>query len=293
MSYAPYETLITPARARPELWRVVTGFILALAIYFFLTIGYGITLDQITGSQGTFLEMVEGTTPAQTMGFLLTFAFMIAGTLTAVSILHTRGLPSLLGPIRYFARDGMRTLAALITLQIVVSVLPPWGDIDGLTPNLELSTWFILLPISLVLLLVQVSAEELLFRGYLQSQLAARFASPAVWIVFPSALFGVLHYSPEDFGSVAWLIALWATAFGVFAADLTARTGTLGPAIAFHLVNNVSALLFISLAGPLSGLALYTLQIDITDPEVLMPLLWVDAAMMLTSWLAIRIALRV
>lgn len=292
MSYAPYESLIRPARATPEVWRVAVGLVLALAVYFFLTIGYGVTLDQITGSPGTFMQMIDGATPAQTMGFLLTFSFMIAGTLTAAILLHRRGLLSLLGPFRFFSRDLLRTLAALVALYAVVALLPPY-DTVGLMPNLSGSTWLILLPISLLLVLIQVSAEEILFRGYLQSQLAARFASPAVWIVLPSALFGVLHYSPEDYGSVAWLIALWATAFGVFAADLTARTGTLGPAIAFHLINNVSALLIISLSGPLSGLSLYTIDIDIADPAVFMPLLWVDAAMMVTSWVAVRLALRV
>lgn len=292
MSYAPYETLITPARAKPELWRVGAGLILALVVYFFLTLGYGITIDQITGNPTTFMSMVSGTTPAQTMGFLLTFAFMIAGTLCAASMLHGRGLPSLLGPARYLVRDSARAMAALIALYGVIALLPPYG-MNGLTANLDVSTWLILLPLSLILVLIQVSAEEILFRGYLQSQLAARFASPAIWIVLPSALFGVLHYSPEDYGETAWLIALWATAFGVFAADLTARTGTLGPAIALHFVNNVSALLLTALAGPLSGLALYTLEIDVADPQVLMPLLWVDAAMMVVSWIAIRVALRV
>lgn len=272
---------------------MATGLILALAIYFFLTIGYGMTLDQITGNPNTFFTMIEGTRPAHTMGFLLTFAFMIAGTLTAASMLHGRGLPSLVGPTRFALRDGAITLGALVGLYVVVTVLPPYGEMEGLTPNLPFSTWFILLPFSLALIFIQVSAEELLFRGYLQSQLAARFASPAIWIVVPSALFGVLHYSPEDHGNVAWLVALWATAFGVFAADLTARTGTLGPAISFHLVNNVSALLFTSIAGPLSGLSLYTLEINIADTGSLVPLLMVDAAMMITSWFAVRLALRV
>ncbi len=46
--------------------------------------------------------------------------------------------------------------------------------------------------------------EELVFRGYLQSQLAARFRSPLVWIVLPS-----LMQSPklllllEDFSNAA------------------------------------------------------------------------------------------
>ncbi|MEL7211480.1 MAG: CPBP family intramembrane glutamic endopeptidase [Pseudomonadota bacterium] len=292
MRYAPYETLITPARAKPELWRVATGTLLALAIYVMLLMSYGLTVDRMSGTPDTFVGMIDGSGPADTIGFLVTFIFMIAGTLTAAILLHGRGLLSLLGPLPYFARDGLRAIGALVALYIVVSLLPPYA-MPGLTPNLAVSTWLLLLPISLTLVLIQVSAEEIFFRGYLQSQLAARFSSPMIWIVLPSILFGALHYSPADYGNAAWLVAIWATAFGMFAADLTARTGTLAPAIALHFVNNVSALLFLSLDGPLSGLALYTLQIDVNDPQVLMPLLWVDATMMLVSWIAVRLALRV
>ncbi len=292
MRYAPYETLITPARARPELWRIAAGVIVALVVYVLLLMSYGLSIDRISGAPDTFVEMIDGSSPADTMGFLLTFLFMIAGTLTAAILLHGRGLLSLLGPLPYFARDGLRAMAALIALYAVVTLLPPYV-MEDLTPNLEVSAWLILLPISLTLVLIQVSAEEIFFRGYLQSQLAARFASPVIWIVLPSVLFGALHYSSADYGDAAWLVALWATAFGIFAADLTARTGTLGPAIALHFVNNVSALLFMSLDGPLSGLALYTLQIDVNDPQVIMPLLWVDATMMVVSWIAVRLALRV
>ena len=266
--------------------------ILALVLYFLLTVVYGFVLSQASGNAIAFIDLIDVTNPAQTMGFLLTFVFMIAGTLTASILLQGRGLLSLLGPLPYVIRDSARALAALVLLYGVVTLLPPYG-LGDLQPNLAVPTWLILLPISLILVLIQVSAEELFFRGYLQSQLAARFAHPAVWIVLPSVLFGALHYSPADHGDSAWLIALWATVFGIFAADLTARTGTLGPAIVLHFVNNVSALLFISLDGPLSGLALYTLEADMTDASVLMPLLWVDAAMMGVSWIAVRLALRV
>jgi hypothetical protein len=80
--------------------------------------------------------------------------------------------------------------------------------------------------------------------------------------------------------------------FGVLAADLTARAGTLGPAIALHFFNNIIALLFISLPDSLSSLALYVLPYDMSDTDVLRQWLLVDFAVMIVGWLAARLALR-
>jgi hypothetical protein len=89
------------------------------------------------------------------------------------------------------------------------------------------------------------------------------------------------------------MIALWAAFFGVLAADLTARSGSLGAALGFHMANNVVALLIIGVGGTLDGLALWSLPIDLTDPAVARPALIVDFATMIVSWLLARLALRV
>src|SRR5690606_23395048 len=132
---------------------------------------------------------------------------------------------------------------------------------DPLIPGVPPLLWLLLLPLSLTAVLVQTSAEEILFRGYIQQQLAARFASPLIWMVAPAVIFGLLHYRP-DAGANGGLIMLWAAGFALAAADLTARAGTLGPAIALHFMSNTSALLILSAEGTLSGLALFRLQID-------------------------------
>ncbi|HBS98322.1 MAG TPA: CPBP family intramembrane metalloprotease, partial [Citreicella sp.] len=107
-------------------------------------------------------------------------------------------------------------------------LLPPWPLSADLQPGLPPVTWLALLPLTLLALLVQTGSEEILFRGYLQSQLAARLPWPAVWLVLPSALFALGHHAPAIYGANAGLVTLWAFVFGLAMADLTARSGTLG-----------------------------------------------------------------
>ena len=90
----------------------------------------------------------------------------------------------------------------------------------------------------------------------MQQQLAARFSSPIIWMVLPSAFFAGLHYQPEIMGDNTWLVMGAVFVFALLAADLTAVTGNIGAAWAMHFVNNALAILLVATEGPLSGLAL-------------------------------------
>jgi membrane protease YdiL (CAAX protease family) len=180
----------------------------------------------------------------------------------------------------------------LLLLNLAVMILPPWGLGAPLVPNVPFMRWLLVLPFALSAVLVQVGAEELLFRGYLQQQLAARFRYPVIWMTVPALLFGAGHYMPSEAGTNAWLIVLWSVVFGILMADLTARAGSLGPAIAVHFFNNVVAIVIVSMPDSLSGLSLFLSPFSMTDAEEVRAWLPVDFAMMVVSWLAARLAIR-
>ncbi len=291
-AYAPHETLVAPARAYPQLWRLILGLVLTAALYMILgTLLFTATLSNAI-EPSTFDTPDPTSSPSATLALLMGFGFMVLGTAGAARLLHKRGVLTLLGPARMALSCFSLALVATLGINLLVFVLPPYA-LPELVPNLPVATWFSLLFIAVPALLLQVSAEEVLFRGYIQQQLAARFQSPLIWMVLPSALFGLAHYTPAGNGENAWLVVLWAFGFGLFAADLTARTGNLGAAIGLHFVNNAFSILLISPAGPLSGLALYRLPFSLADLPMADPLILIDLAVILCSWLAIRIALKV
>ena len=220
------------------------------------------------------------------------FIFLTLGTAVAVRVFHARSLGSVLGPWRAVVRDFTSVFRGLLILAFVVAILPPYDLGVPLTSNLAPGTWALLLPFTLTAILIQTSAEEIVFRGYLQQQLAARFGSPVVWMVLPTALFAFGHDLPAEAGDNAVIVALWAGIFGLMMADLTARAGNLGPAIAVHFANNLTAIALISLPDSLSGLALFTVELSIADEEALWTLLPVDFGMMILMWLTARLAIR-
>ena len=289
--YAAHEALVRTARQRPALWRLILGLVVVILVgYLLFSAAHSVLVGLFPGP---WLEgLLDGSNPAAMLAMLGGFGFVTVGVAVAARLLQKRGLLSVTGAPGLLVRQFARVSLYLLALGGALLLLPPYQMDAPMEPNLPVLTWLALLPFSLLALLVQTSAEEILFRGYIQQSLAARFSNPLVWMVLPSALFAAGHYLPVEAGENAGLIALWSGVFGVLMADLTARSGTLGPAIAVHLFNNVIALLIVALPGALSGLSLYLAPFGMADAEPMQAWLAVDFALMLVSWLAARLALR-
>ncbi|WP_171175552.1 CPBP family intramembrane glutamic endopeptidase [Ruegeria sp. HKCCD8929] len=289
--YAAHERLVAPARLRPEIWRLLAGLGLIAVVVFALNAG----VLAVAGSLGSELwlrNFLAGATPVAMLILLASFAFVTLGVTLAARQLQRRSLQTIVGPYHLALTQFWHVLRGLLLLGAVLLVLPPYDMGAPMQPNLPVTVWLAVLPFSLLAVLIQTSAEEILFRGYLQQSLAARFRSPVIWMGLPSILFAMGHYVPSEAGDNALLIALWSGVFGLLMADLTARAGTLGPAIALHLFNNIVALLFVALPGSLDGLALFLIPYEMSDTTNLRVWLGVDFVLMLIAWLVARLALR-
>lgn len=296
-SYAPHSGFVAPARARADLWRVAVvclGFETAFLLSPFL-------VEALAPDQSAVQAFRASTTPIATLVHFFSFGITAVAFLFLVRLVHDRGMSSILGGA---VIDQMVRVA--IAVGIVLAVQEPvilWMDRNLIGEVRDIGQWAVWLIPGMAALLVQVSTEELFFRGYLQQQLAAWSSSRWVWMVVPSAAFGLAHYynGIDHIQGVLW--AYWAMLLGLACADLTARTGNLGAAIGLHLANNAFALLITSVKDwPGSGLALFLypyqdpLDFAIPDASLFEP--WVIFQMMLSSlsvfvmWMAARLTLR-
>lgn len=273
---------LEPARLRAEWWRLPVTLILAIAIY----IGFYFTLltlcRLVLGADGSatltaMLASEFATSPPAIVFLLMTFGGMFLGIFLAVYLVHHRGLITLFG---VGPKTGIRnfTIATgiVVLLFAIFSVIFPHDE--PMIPNLPFASWIKWMAIGLPLIWVQITAEELIFRGYLQQQLAVFSPSRLVWWVVPSILFGLLHYSAANYGEHAWLVVAQTTIIALVAADITMRTGNLWAAMGLHFGNNVLGMTLISLDGMLSGLALYVTPYTIDDLEIIGMLLRTEVA---------------
>jgi membrane protease YdiL (CAAX protease family) len=232
-------------------------------------------------------DFIDGSTAAAVRWNLAAFAIYTAILMFMVRRLHRIGLRDLIGAIRPAWRQFWHVslyLSPLFAFLVLPSAFAP-----DAVQQFSVITWLTLLPAILPLLFVQISAEELVFRGYLQGHLAALCKHPIIWIGVPSFLFGLVHFDPTAPAYSAWAYVAWATCLGLVCADLTARSGTLGPALAVHFVNNIGALVILAADDWLYGAALFVWP---TYGLAWEPFIPYEALMLFTVWLTARLALR-
>ncbi len=207
-------------------------------------------------------NLTNPSTPLSMIVVLCTFFAMLGAVWLTTLIFRRKGLLSLIGsgPVLHNFFTATLIMLPLILLTFGLSL---W--MGEATKNLAFGTWFLWMIPALPLLLIQVSSEELVFRGYLMQELAVRFKSRWIWMVLPSLIFGCLHYDPVKMGSNAFLIVGVTAFFGLIAADVTVRTGNLGAAIGLHFMNNLIAMMLMSLDGTFNGLSLYVTKMHVSD----------------------------
>lgn len=282
-----FDAFIAPARAKPQLWRLLVGLAIVAASFVLWYLAILLILYLLAGDSA--LEWVarsaQADTPTSALIVLAMFGGLMVGAMLAARLLHKRPFLSVFGPPERLLR-GLLTGFLIAAAVFALSSFMPLGYEP--IPNLEFSLWLSFLPLALLAVLIQTGAEEVLFRGYIQQQMAARFNSRLMWLVLPSILFGALHFSPAAPLEFSLLNVGVATLFGLFAADLTAKSGSIGAAWGFHFANNTVALLIVSLNGPLSGLALYVTPFGPEAVDILAPLLVWDILLTTLIWGAIR-----
>lgn len=274
------------ARQYPELWRLLLGLLIVAFCYIGFAAIVIVIAYPVVGPLNYF-GWLSGlqfpTTPGAVLTLLLTFTGMLFGPVLAAAACHFRGPGSLFGPAGDFFRAF--GLTALVLIPVYGAVFGLAWAVEPPLPNLDPVQWLRLMPLAIPLLMVQITAEELLFRGYLQQQLAVRFAARWVWMGLPALLFASLHYDPTH-GAAIWPMLAAILIFALIAADLTERTGNLGAAMALHFVNNFAAMMVVSVKDTITGLSLFMTPYAPGEGGVLGAGL--DLAMLAVIWLVLR-----
>ncbi len=298
-AYAPHKAFVATADARNALPLVVIGFCAIELIYFY---GYAL-LDYVLGASAPDLlsAFYLGATPAALFAQLTSFLILGGAVILIVAALHKRGPLSLIGNLRIAVPQFLACFGALVLLLVALEFVPPWWSFDALAEVRSLPAWLGLVPVMLLGILIQIGSEELLYRGYVQQQIASYMPHPAVWLVVPNILFAAAHWDTAAAMNQNAQYVIWAFAFGLAASDLTARTGTLGAAIALHLANNAFAfMLYAEQNGPSSGFALFLFPEGsmgasfegATETAFVTWQLTAELGILLLMWLTARLALK-
>lgn len=274
----PLVAFSEPARAGASWARTLVGLLLCGLFIFgfvqFARVGMAYTLFGQEGAialRDQAAAAAEFSSPATPLGVMLILgAFMAVwpALWLVLPVVHRRPAKTLFGPSgevnwRHF-RIGLGAaliLGAGAWAPLLIVYAP---ELDRFGP---LRSWAVVALFALPFVFVQCAAEELLFRGYLLQQFAARSMSVLGWSVLPSLLFAMAHPTGESAIGISWFHFI----FGLVMAAVTSRTANIGAAFGLHFGNNIINILIVAPADMISGLALFAVpaEIDTTLPRVI------------------------
>ena len=178
---------------------------------------------------------------------LLPFAVGLIGLFFVARFLHQQSAVSLLtGRERLDWKRigysfGMWSLLSVLTL-----VLSYLSEPESFVWNFEWSLFLPLLILGSLLIPIQTSMEEVLFRGYLLQGFGVLFKNRWVpWLV-TSVLFGSLHIVNPEVSELGYGLMFYYIGTGLFLGMLTLIDDGLELALGFHAANNLVGALLIS-----------------------------------------------
>lgn len=112
--------------------------------------------------------------------------------------------------------------------------------------NFDTSKFLVFLVLALLLIPLQTSFEEYLFRGYLMQGIGVVTKSRLVPLIVTSVLFGVMHIANPEVGKLGMIIMIYYIGTGFFLGIITLMDEGLELALGFHAANNLIGALLVT-----------------------------------------------
>lgn len=271
---AKFEAYTACAGPYCQLWRLGLGVLIIVLTY----AGGGALVGwaaikiaesiQLGAGYALVFELSTNSSKRAVLIALFSAVLMLPGLWIALRYVHHRSLRSVIAPTGKVHWKNYTRAMLFIGIYAGLTSLPVLLNAE-FTQQLTLRQWLPWLAPALLLIFLQTATEELVFRGYLMQQLAARFRSRWVWWLLPALLFGALHYNPLFYGENAWLVIGAAILSGLIFGDITARTGDLSISLGMHFANNLTVILLLGVPGQLSSISLFLHTLNTRDTDVM------------------------
>ena len=245
-------------QGRNEFWRYLLTVGLVIAASFWVSLVFSLIAILFKGTDldqyPPLVMLLLGTSP---------FPFALLALWFGVRVLHKRTFRSLVTPFQkinwkqLIISAGLWFLLAGIS-DLILSFLQP-GNYHW---NLDLVRFLPYLLVVLIVIPIQTSTEEFIFRAYLPQGLS-RF-TPRLWLpwIIPSIVFGLLHSLNPEVDTYGFLLTIpFYIGFGLVLGWITLRSRSLELALGLHLANNLYASLIVTFPGSaLPSPAIFSIQ---------------------------------
>jgi membrane protease YdiL (CAAX protease family) len=198
---------------------------------------------------------------------LLSYAAGLLGVLFVVKYLHKQSLRSLTTSRSKI--DWRRFWFAFLFWGIISStmvLIDHYMYPEHYEFNFKLVPFLILAAIALVLVPLQTSFEEYLFRGYLMQGLGVLCKNKWVPLIVTSSLFGLLHIANPEIEKLGYILLVHYIGTGFFLGIITLMDEGLELALGFHAANNLFTALLVT--ADWTAFQTHSILRDVSDPDI-------------------------
>ena len=252
-------------------WLYIIGVFILGVVIIIGNIPFGFLILAEAGVDAAQLTLAEQmkVLPSNTTLFLLLlpFALVFGAILLITKLLHKLKLRELITSRSKVdwkrVRFGFGTVALSFIAMLVVGY---FIDPESVQWNFKPKLFALLVLISVIMVPLQTSAEELFFRGYLMQGLGRIFPMRLLPFVITSTLFGLLHFANPEVDKLGDIILITYLSTGFFLGAITLIDEGLELALGFHAGNNLFLSLF--LTSDWTVFQTDSLFINISEPNV-------------------------
>jgi len=253
-------------------WRYFVGTIIVIAFVIFGQIPLTVAVFIEASNQGMSMFEVDETTLLTILEpnlnlflMLLSFAAGLLGILLANKYLHKMTFIQL------------TTAREKIDWKRFWTIFFGWGIIssglvlmdyfmapDNYVINFDFGKFAILCVVAILMVPLQTSCEEYLFRGYLMQGLGIATKNRWFPLLFTSLVFGLLHIANPEVEKLGHIIMVYYIGTGLFLGIITLMDEGLELALGFHAANNLFTALLVT--ADWTAFQTYSIFKDMSDP---------------------------
>lgn len=130
------------------------------------------------------------------------------------------------------------------TITTIIIIIAYYIKPEDFILNFQPEKFFVFLILAIILIPLQTSFEEYLFRAHMMQGIGLATNSRLIPLLVTSFLFGIMHAANPEVEKVGWIIMVYYIGTGLFLGIITLMDEGLEIALGFHAANNlISALL--------------------------------------------------
>ena len=260
---------------KPEnkFWKYILGFLLFMIAYTIGQVPFTLAVLYKSTSMGNGIP----TDPSELMNvldsnltlflLLLTFVAAFIGIYIAVRYINQQKFIEIVTARkkvdwnRVFFSFSLWAVFTIVSIAIMYYTSP-----QDFVVNFNLVPFLGLAVIAILLIPIQTSTEEFVFRGYLMQGFGTLFLNKWAPLLTTSVLFGLMHIFNPEVDKIGYIILIYYIGTGLFLGIITLMDDGMELSLGFHAANNLIGALLVTTDWTV--FQTNSILRDVSDPDV-------------------------